>query len=326
MEIETSARLHFSLIDLNGSSGRIDGGLGLTLEEPSLIIQCTENNSDTRITGKNFNQKHALEYTHKIKEANEKMQKYLGINKNYTFNIKEIYPIHQGLGLGTQLLLSIAKLVASMNEVDLSTAKLAQIIERGGTSGIGVESFNSGGFIIDGGHKINIKKDFLPSSASKVAPPPVIARYDFPDDWKIILVRPNIDKTISGKKEVNIFQDYSPISLNDVEKISYLILMKLMPSLVEEDINSFGEAVNTIQHLGFKKIERSLQSEKIKNIINCMQDNGIPCYGMSSFGPTCFGISEGNVKHIKKDLNDSMGNDGDVIITKAKNHGSIIRK
>ncbi|MBE6492999.1 MAG: hypothetical protein E7Z84_00110 [Methanosphaera stadtmanae] len=326
MEIETSARLHFSLIDLNGSSGRIDGGLGLTLESPSLIIQCTEKGSDTLITGKTFNQRNADEYAHKIKQANEKIQKYLGIDKKYTFNIKEIYPIHQGLGLGTQLLLSIAKLVASMNDVDLSTLELAKIIQRGGTSGIGVESFNSGGFIIDGGHKINIKNDFLPSSASKVAPPPVIARYDFPEDWKILLVRPNIDETISGKKEVNIFQDYSPIPLNDVEKISYLILMKLMPSIVEEDINSFGEAVNTIQHLGFKKVERSLQSEKITNIINCMQDNGIPCYGMSSFGPTCFGISEGNVKHIKKDLEDSIGNNGDVLITKAKNHGSIIRK
>jgi hypothetical protein len=31
--IQTPARLHFGLLDLNGSLGRIDGGIGLALEE-----------------------------------------------------------------------------------------------------------------------------------------------------------------------------------------------------------------------------------------------------------------------------------------------------
>jgi beta-ribofuranosylaminobenzene 5'-phosphate synthase len=46
---------------------------------------------------------------------------------------------------------------------------------------------------------------------------------------------------------------------------------------------------------------------------------------MSSFGPTCFGITDENVKSIKNDLEDFLGEDSTVIVTNGKNHGSIIR-
>ena len=49
MRLETSARLHLSLIDLNGSEGRVDGGIGIAIKEPSLIIECEENDSQTEI-------------------------------------------------------------------------------------------------------------------------------------------------------------------------------------------------------------------------------------------------------------------------------------
>ena len=39
MIIETPSRLHLTLIDLNGIHGRIDGGVGLTIKEPSLRIE-----------------------------------------------------------------------------------------------------------------------------------------------------------------------------------------------------------------------------------------------------------------------------------------------
>jgi beta-ribofuranosylaminobenzene 5'-phosphate synthase len=328
LRLETSARLHLSLIDLNGSEGRVDGGIGIAIKEPSLIIECEENDSQTEIL---FNDKCNIsnsddEYTSKMLIASKNMQDYLGIEKHYTFNVEEIYPIHQGLGLGTQLLLSTGQLIAKLNEVDLGIYELAKIIHRGGTSGIGVHSFKYGGLLIDGGHRTSIKNDFLPSSASNVAPPPLLARYDFPEDWNIILAIPNTDNGASGTKEVNIFQSYSPVDIRDVERISYLTLMKLMPAVIEEDITYFGDAINKIQSIGFKKVERNLQSDKINNTINYMIDNGIPGAGMSSFGPTCFGITDTNPKAIKRDLIDLMDNDGKVIITKGKNHGACIKE
>jgi len=42
IEVVTPSRLHITLIDLNGSLGRIDGGVGLTLDFPSVKINARE--------------------------------------------------------------------------------------------------------------------------------------------------------------------------------------------------------------------------------------------------------------------------------------------
>lgn len=326
MEIETSARLHLSLIDLNGFEGRLDGGIGITLENPSLIIECSESSNDTKILyDGNVNIQNRNVYESKIIDASNKMREFLKSDTNYSFKIKEIYPIHQGLGLGTQLALSIAKLISSLNDIDLNNIDLAKIIQRGGTSGIGVHSFDKGGLLIDGGHKKTIKKDYLPSSASKVSPPPLIARYDFPKKWNIILATPNIPQGASGKKEVNIFQTYTPISIKDVERISYLTLMKLMPAIVEEDLENFGDSINKIQELGFKKVEKKLQNPRINFLLDDMKEMGIPCVGMSSFGPTCFGITDSNTKKLIKELYELTEKGTVIRSTKGKNHGAILK-
>lgn len=326
MEIETSARLHLSLIDLNGKEGRLDGGIGIALENPSLKIECKECDNNCITFDENFNLSNPELYESKILDSTNIMKEYLNIETNYHFKVKNIYPIHNGLGLGTQLALSVAKLISSLNEVELTTLELATIIQRGGASGIGVYSFDNGGIIIDGGHKKSIKKDFLPSSASKVSPPPLLARYDFPREWNIILARPDIAGGASGRKEVDIFQRYSPINIQDVQQISYLTLMKLMPAVVEKDIHDFGDAINKIQSLGFKKIERNLQDSQINQLIKTMEDLNIPAVGMSSFGPTCFGITDEKTNSLIKELEEKTNNKVTFNLTKGKNHGSTLKK
>ena len=324
MEIETSARLHLSLIDLNGSEGRLDGGIGISLKEPTLRIKCEECNKTNIRYASKYSQSETNIIDSKIIETTNIIKKYLNIDTDYEFNIQEMYPAHLGLGLGTQLSLSIAKLITSMNDLSMTACQLADIVHRGGTSGIGVHSFDKGGIIIDGGHKTKIKNDFLPSSASHVAPPPLLARYNFPEKWSIILVIPDKHESVSGQKEVNIFQEYTPIKQSDVEKISYLTLMKLMPAVLEEDLNSFSEAVNTIQKLGFKNVERNLQTRNITKLLENMENMDIPCVGMSSFGPTCFGIIEKPTKGIINELKDMIKDKGKIMVTQGKNNGSKI--
>ena len=38
MLIKSPSRLHLGLIDMNGSYGRLDGGIGLTIQDPNLIL------------------------------------------------------------------------------------------------------------------------------------------------------------------------------------------------------------------------------------------------------------------------------------------------
>ena len=42
MIIKTPSRLHMTLIDLNGSYGRFDGGIGLTLNNPHFVLESEE--------------------------------------------------------------------------------------------------------------------------------------------------------------------------------------------------------------------------------------------------------------------------------------------
>ena len=47
-KIISPSRIHLGLIDLNGSIGRVDGGIGITLNHPNFIIEGKES-SDIEI-------------------------------------------------------------------------------------------------------------------------------------------------------------------------------------------------------------------------------------------------------------------------------------
>lgn len=327
--IETPSRLHVTLIDMNGRYGRIDGGVGITTRSPSLVLEAHDGYEDTHVefSSTDLSQDTLEDYRGKIFSAARKIKEHLGMEEGYRFKLKEIFPSHSGLGSGTQLSLAVAKLILEMNDQDLPTRKIAEIVGRGGTSGIGVASFESGGFIVDAGHMKSMKKDFLPSSASKASPPPVIARYDFPSDWKIIMAIPHVERKVFGDGEVNIFQKYCPIPLEEVQELTHLLFMKMMPAVIEEDLDSFGGAINDIQGIGFKKIELKLQNPFITELIDNLRSAGAAGVGMSSFGPTVYAVTDTNINDICRAARDSMKDKtGAIIITTAQNEGAQIHK
>lgn len=329
MIIKTPSRIHLTLIDLNGAYSRIDGGVGITTEDPHLVMEAEPEDNDIRVLFKESRLKEDFmdDYRSKIVNAAVKTIKSLKLDPGYLIKVLKIYPPHSGLGSGTQLSLAVGKLIAELNGQDISAVEIAQIVGRGGTSGIGVASFDRGGFIVDGGHKKIEKLNFLPSSASKASPPPITARYDFPDNWKIILVIPQVERNVFGEKEINIFQEYCPIPLNEVQKLSHILLMNMMPAVVEGDLDAFGSAVNSIQNVGFKKIELKLQNPFIKDLMDNLRLSGAAGVGMSSFGPTVYAVTDGNTGNIIKTAKNLLkDHGGEIIVSKAQNNGAIIRK
>jgi beta-ribofuranosylaminobenzene 5'-phosphate synthase len=326
--VETPSRIHLALIDLNGSLGRIDGGVGLTLEKPRLVVEMEPGDRGIEVE---FNQSHVLpqnvmnDYSVKIKALAGQMINHFQLEDGFRFKVLETYPHHSGLGSGTQLSLAVGKLISQINDLNIEAVEIAKIVGRGGTSGIGVASFDNGGFIVDGGHLKDDKPNFLPSSASDAIPPPIIVRYDFPLDWKVILVIPNLEKGVHGDKEINIFQEYCPIPLGEVQSLSHLLLMKMMPAVVEKDLDAFGEAVNSIQNIGFKKIENQLQNPLIGEIMQLLRDAGAPGVGMSSFGPTIYAVTDHD-RYILNTAQDALQDvGGQIIETKAQNDGAYIK-
>ena len=99
-----------------------------------------------------------------------------------------------------------------------------------------------------------------------------------------------------------------------------------MPSVVEENLDDFGAAVNRIQEIGFKRIEVMLQDPVVHGLMAAMREAGAACSGLSSFGPAVYAITDTGGRDIEaaaKEIMIEVG--GDVLFTRARNEGARVR-
>jgi beta-ribofuranosylaminobenzene 5'-phosphate synthase len=322
--VDTPSRIHISLIDMHGGSGRVDGGIGITLDEPGILLEA-ELSPEFSVAGCDP----VIEERIRLVAA-DVLQK-LGLGGNVAITIRKHYPAHVGLGCGSQLSLAVAKAITELHDRHLPACELARLTGRGGTSGIGTAAFDQGGFIIDGGHRFGAsgeKTDFRPSSASRgVHPPPVIVRHEFPQDWKILLAIPAVPAGASGGQEADVFRTRCPVPLDEVRALSHEVLMRMLPGIAGQDLDLFGSAINTVQELGFKKVELSLQPQAVTGLLLVLRGAGAAGAGMSSFGPAVYAVGDTGMKSIERAarsfMDESLG--GTTIITTARNRGASIR-
>ena len=314
--IRTPARLHFALIDLNGSLGRIDGSIGLAINDPHFEI-IAEPADQIQINSTLYE---ARAYT--IVEKLQAKYSFPGIHLQFASEI----PSHSGFGSGTQLALGIAQALNTLYSLNLSVANLAQAVGRGGTSGIGITAFERGGFILDGGHRFpNQKSSFLPSSAAGNVPaPPLLLRHPFPD-WELLIVIPRCTH-ISGETEVQLFKTLCPQPRSTAERLSHLVLLKLLPAIFEGDRHTFGSAINHIQTFGWKKVEIDAQGDILQRTLDFLGNSGAIGAGVSSWGPAIFAIGE-NLSSLKEKTEtflQTLPEGGTCFITNANNRGAVI--
>ncbi|MBC7085633.1 MAG: beta-ribofuranosylaminobenzene 5'-phosphate synthase [Methanomethylovorans sp.] len=318
IKVKSPSRIHMSLIDMNAELGRVDGGVGISIDYPHVVISA-EIDDDIKIIGSSM-------LAPRMEAAARIL---LPHGEGVRITIEEDMPLHVGCGSGTQASLSVAAAVNKLYDLGLSVREMAIAVGRGGTSGIGVASFEKGGFIVDGGHKFVDKGSFSPSSASRTPPGPVLFREDFPD-WEIILALPGENMYIGAHdaQEVDIFRKECPIPLQEAQAVAHIVLMNMMPAILERDIEGFGQATNRLQTIGFKKREIQLQHQSVRDLIELLQDSGAYGAGMSSFGPVVYAFTDNpeDAAYLKEDaqafLDSTIG--GKVIITKANNTGALI--
>ena len=327
MIIKTPSRLHMTLIDMNGSYGRIDGGIGLTINQPNFILKGEPSEKGLTIEFNDELSKHVEpECINKISKSANLVLSHYGIDEGFHFEVEKAYLNHSGLGSGTQMALATAKLITESFGIEEETYRLSSIVGRGGTSGIGTFAFDNGGFIVDGGHSKKEKDTFLPSSASDAKPPKLIARYDFPEEWNIMLAVPNIQSSIAGQKEIDIFSEFCPVPQDEVEQISHLVLMNMIPFLLEKDIKAFGKCVDELQVRGFNKKEIEILPPEFEGFMNKVREFGAYGVGISSFGPTIYSVYDDDNADIVDATKEYLGPDQMVLTTKAQNHGYEIIK
>ncbi len=326
VKITTPSRLHFGLIDLNGTIGRIDGGLGVALNRPTSKIE-VESSDEYKLE---ITSSYGYSYA-EIDQLTKNIIQSLKIKDEIHIKLNSKIPAHVGLGSKTQLSLALSKALSLLNKIEKTPYDLARLTSRGGTSRIGLTAFERGGFIVDGGHTFGDgkeKESYLPSSASTAPPAPITSWEPVPDDWYFVVTIPQIQQGASGPEEVDIFQQHCPISLNEVRIISHIILMKILPAIKQKQIAPFGSGLYELQKIGFKKIEIALQDKIIPDLIEFFMENGAVGSGMSSFGPVTFALIKGALKaqKLEEKTKSFLKNKckAEVFITNVNNEGAKI--
>ena len=309
--IKTVSRLHFGFLDLTGDLGRIYGSIGIALENPKTVVTTA---TAEEFVIENGDRKKILGFV-------EKFSKHYQIRPKVRIRLLERIPEHIGLGSGTQLALAIATALAKIYGIDAEARELSSIMERGKRSGIGVASFQYGGFIMDAGRKI-VPIDDLGS------PPKIILRHDFPSDWYFVVVIPETEKGLFGKKENNLMNSLKP-SKKITEEICRLAQIKLLPSLVEKDIEEFGKALTEIDLRNgrfFEEVQGGIYKGKFaKNLTEFLLGSGAYGVGQSSWGPAIYGlVDEANGQDVAQKMKDfllrkNLG--GKVFVSRCSNKG-----
>lgn len=278
-------RLHLGLVDCGGATSRAFGGFGVALEGPATMLESTPAQS--------FSFESAVMLEDRTRaEANQVLKRYEALHGPARVRVELLTmpPEHIGLGSKTALLLSLVRLVSQASGVHLSSDQLVMLTGRGGASGIGVNSFFSGGWLVDVGHPWPKAPALLPSSAIQSADrAPVIFCHPVNEQWRFHLILPPGIRRAAGD-EVDFFKRNTPIEDRSVLQTLALIYHGALPAILEGNLPDLGRSIAGLQATGFKQIELSNQTDQVRDCIADLTRLGVPA-GMSSMGPLVFAIS-----------------------------------
>ena len=313
LSISTPSRLHFGIMDMRGDLGRMHGSAGVAIKTPRLDLKMEEA-GETVITGARSD---------RAQQIIEQVTNEHDVEGGVHLDIKSDIPEHMGFGSGTQLTIALGTALNRVFGLEMTYEDIVVGLGRSRRSGIGTHAFLHGGFIVDGGHAVDAPETI----------PPLIHRSDVPDDWLFVVCIPDINTGFSGAKETNAFKKLEPPPVEMIARVSRLVLMQMIPSILERDINLFGDAMtkfDTIFGAYWATMQGGTYSHpRIEECVNHLLLKGAYGAGQSSWGPALYGLAEGTAQ--ARELADEMGryinegkNSGSVFITEADNRGARI--
>jgi beta-RFAP synthase len=335
--VEAPSRLHFGLLSLGGNTsesacwpaplvdpgdpGDLDqvtvparrfGSVGLMIEQPGVRLSVRPAN-EWRAEGPLA--RRALAFAERFAQAARPDSSPCA-----HLTVERCAREHAGLGTGTQLGLAVARALERLWSLPGLDAKaLAECIGRGARSALGIHGLVKGGFLVDGGKRAD----------GAIAP--LVARLEFPSEWRIVLVVPTEGEGIHGPGEAAAFASLPDLDshLRRAEVLCRLVLLGLLPALAERDLEAFGAALyefNLCAGAGFAPIQGGpYASSRIADLVRWFRQEGISGVGQSSWGPTVFAVAadEEHAQNVRRRLCSHMSlAHSEVIITQATNHGA----
>jgi predicted sugar kinase len=204
----------------------------------------------------------------RVAELRQALSQRLGLPAAPAIVVESSPSLHAGLGLGTQLTMSVAALLAGSERAEA----LARDLGRGRRSTVGLVGWQHGGMVIDSGVG-------------------GVERRPVPTEWGVLVIRPPLPAGRHGVDEESAFGSDLAFQSRQAEVLNTFLFGPVCDALDRGDVRTFG------QHVGFYnrevgKMYASVQGgtysdPMIEEMVDLLDQEG---YGaaQSSWGPTVF--------------------------------------
>jgi len=316
--VETGARLHLGFQNLALAHERLYGGVGLALDEPRIRLSAERSETvacdDEAVEPYVADAVDALEVPGAAVEVETRFER------------------HVGLGSGTQLALASLVAVGRAYGRTVDPMDLAPDIGRGGRSGVGVATFESGGFVVDAGHPTERFTTAPPDPGDWTVPRPIVDA-SVPADWRFVLVVPDGERGPSGVPEDR--QMRAVVERADpgiADEIATLLTRRLLPALAEGDHRAFGAAAARLGRLNgawYADEQGGVYRPPAGRLVEALTDApAIAGADQSSWGPAVYGITtESEVAAAEAAAHDAVGAidaTADVCVVAPRNRGASV--
>ena len=315
--VTVGGRLHFGFGNLSLAHERLYGSLGVALAEPQLSVRVEPADS--------VQASHCQSLVETVCERLEL--------PGAAVSVEQSLPPHVGLGSGTQLALAVAAGIGAAYDQSVDVREVAPKLGRGGRSGIGVATFESGGFVLDSGHPTTRFTTDRPVDGTWSVPP-VTARHPIPDDWRFLIVLPAAEPGRSGQTEDDsirgVIERADP---GPADRIAGLIVRDVLPAVATGNADRFGSAVAEIGRLNgtwYADEQGGVYRPPVGEIVETLAaEPAVYGAGQSSWGPAVYGITDASnaaaARSAGVDALESVGLDGEVVLSAGRNRGAVVQ-
>jgi beta-RFAP synthase len=275
VEVTAPCRLHFGLLSFGRRQGRQFGGVGVMVDTPAVRLRISA--ADT------FQTMGPL--ADRSRQAARSWTRFVGFDEQPACRIEVLSaaPQHVGLGVGTQLSLSVAAGLNAWHGLPkMSPGELAASVGRGRRSAVGTYGFAEGGLIVERGK--------LPGES--IAPRDF--RTTLPDSWRFVLLQPRRGQGLSGHAEQNAFEQLPPVPESVTADLTREVRQQMLPAVIQGDFVRFSESVyryGRLAGLCFAEIQGGpYNGPYLTKLVELVRSLRVAGVGQSSWGPTLFAV------------------------------------
>ncbi|TKV72471.1 beta-ribofuranosylaminobenzene 5'-phosphate synthase [Rhizobium sp. AU243] len=305
------------LISMHEGGPRRNGGLGFSIAAPSALLKFEPADDFSLIDNRKvpMGEPERRAVLARLRLVSGRFP----FRSSVSITIEGDMPTHFGMGSGTAIRLACLEGAFLSEGLTYNSADVVMASGRGGTSGVGISTYFSGGFVFDLGIASEKAAGFHPSSRGNVMSLPLLLKQTNLPRWPLGICIPRACKPKSQAEEIEFFASSAPIDACSSYEAAYAAVFGVLTSVLEQDYEAFTSAINLMQGTKWKRLEAEQYGSGLERARSSLRRLGADCVGMSSLGPALYFFAPGERLQEINDLQAEL--DCEVLLTTPNNSG-----